>query len=1198
MDVHQKLLEPLSIEEPLKLDRPDKSDKTIKRSVPSGFWFFWWVVPLLRKSAQTPLEHAQLPELREQDKAYSNEVKYQPGRLIGGLVSHYRWEVAALLVLDVLSAVLIFFMPAYIIYLEDYLQSDRPDWEGYVSIGVVVVLYLVSVTFNVQREFRTQLLGLHFKTGLLNIVYQKALKVTPRISAGNAVNILQVDVARIYESLPWLGSLVICPVQITVAVYLLVRIDGVAGLVGTGLLVVMLGCFAFLYKFVAKMNDSILEAKDERMKETNELFNNIKLLKFFAWEQALLGRLLAARNTEIKRWRSYYHCYSFIVFGYWVIPVATAVTIFLYYSFVMHLQLTSAAAFVTLSVLFILQEPICELPSAINSAIQALASSKRVEEYLETAEATNQTTLQPQGAVEMQEACFAFGDITILKDITLKVKEGELVGLVGQVGSGKSALISAIMGEMKLTKGQFGCKGSIAYASGMEPWILNATLRDNVVFQKPYEADKFAEVVRVCALENDLALLPNRELTEIGEKGINLSGGQKARVALARAVYADADIYLLDDPLSSVDAHVGAHIFSQCIRTALKGKTIILSTHTTQFISQFDRIFQLQDGAIIKSGRFEVSQLVVERPLVEEAKLPDSTDKLIEDEDREFGSVNRSVYLAYFNYCGGRFVAVVAIAVMVVWQCMSVASNIFLEKWGDSPTDDSFYVVMYCSLGLGAGLCTYFRCVILYLSGVKGSVNLHDKAVNALVRAPVNLFYDVTPIGRILNRLTKDMDEIDSNLAFCIGGALACTAGLVGTLAICLVFAPWVVFIVPIVGTCSVLAQQLFLAGQREASRLNRISKSPIVTHFSTTISGVQSIRGYQATIPFQETFRTLLDENNRAQFFQISSEMWLSNFMNYLSLLVFALMAAYFVVFKDSIAPGVTYLCMTYVSSLAEYINYTIRCYAWVETSMVAVERVNAITEVPQEAPDVTASDLADWPSHGRIKFCEVVVKYRPSTPEVLKGLNFEVNPGDKIGIVGRTGSGKSTLTLALFRIVELHKGCILIDGQDICRLGLYKLRKALSIIPQEPVLFRGTLRFNLDPFAEYSEEALEGVLHSVNFSRSLDSLIEEGGTNFSSGERQLICVARTALKDSKILVLDEATAAVDRTNDEVLQRYIRGRFAKCTVLTIAHRLHTILDSDKVLVMQDGRALEFGPPKVLLDDPESAFFSLHSQGT
>jgi ABC-type multidrug transport system fused ATPase/permease subunit len=325
---------------------------------------------------------------------------------------------------------------------------------------------------------------------------------------------------------------------------------------------------------------------------------------------------------------------------------------------------------------------------------------------------------------------------------------------------------------------------------------------------------------------------------------------------------------------------------------------------------------------------------------------------------------------------------------------------------------------------------------------------------------------------------------------------------------------------------------------------------------------------------------------------------MWLSNFMNYLSLLVFALMAAYFVVFKDSIAPGVTYLCMTYVSSLAEYINYTIRCYAWVETSMVAVERVNAITEVPQEAPDVTASDLADWPSHGRIKFCEVVVKYRPSTPEVLKGLNFEVNPGDKIGIVGRTGSGKSTLTLALFRIVELHKGCILIDGQDICRLGLYKLRKALSIIPQEPVLFRGTLRFNLDPFAEYSEEALEGVLHSVNFSRSLDSLIEEGGTNFSSGERQLICVARTALKDSKILVLDEATAAVDRTNDEVLQRYIRGRFAKCTVLTIAHRLHTILDSDKVLVMQDGRALEFGPPKVLLDDPESAFFSLHSQGT
>jgi ATP-binding cassette subfamily C (CFTR/MRP) protein 1 len=1199
MEGQQKLLESLSIEEPLaKPMKPRKHAKSATSNVPSGFWFFWWVVPLLRLSKQTPLEQSDLPDLREQEKVYSHNLKYWPRRLIRGLLSHYKYEVGVMLFLSILSAVLIFFLPAYIIYLEDYLQSGRPDWEGYVSIVVVISLYLLYVTINVQLSFRQQLLSLHFKTGLLNLIYQKALRIVPKISVGNPLNILQVDAARIYESLPWMGTLLVCPVQIAISVYFLVKTDGVAGLLGTGFLLLMMGMFSFLYKFVTKLNDKILAAKDDRMKETNELFNNIKFLKFFAWEQALLGRLLAARQTEMKRWRAYYHFYSIIIFGLWIVPVATAVTIFLYYSLVMHLHLTSATAFVTLSILSILQEPIRQLPSAVNSAIQVAASGKRVEEFLEGDEVTHQATLQPQGAVEMREASFAFHEEAILKDITLTVKEGELVGLVGQVGSGKSALITALMGEMKLTKGQFGVKGSIAYASGMEAWILNATLRDNVTFQKPYDAKKFAEVIQVCSLENDLALLPNRELTEIGEKGINLSGGQKARVALARAVYADADIYLLDDPLSSVDAHVGAHIFTQCICTYLKGKTIILSTHAPQFITQFDRVFQLQSGCIVNSKRSEAVQEVINKPIVQEAKVADFTEKLIVEEDREYGSVSSSVYLTYFNYSGGKVVAVSAAAVMTIWQSLTVASNIFLEKSGDR--DDMYCIVMYCTLGLLGSVFIYFRCLILLLSGVKASVALHDKAVKALVRAPVNLFYDVTPIGRIFNRFTKDMDEIDSNLAFCIGSALVSSTGLLGTTAICLIYAPWVVTIVPIVATCSILAQQLFLAGQREASRLNRISRSPLVSHFSTTMAGVQSIRGFQAGISFQEINSKLLDENNQAQFFQVSAELWLSNLMNYLSLLVFSFIAIYFVVFKASISPGVTYLCMTYVSTLASSINYTIRCYAWVETSMVAVERLNAMTEVPQEAPDETPVDRtdADWPRHPRIKFCEVVVKYRPNTPEILKGLDFEVNSGEKIGIVGRTGSGKSTLTLALFRIVELHKGCILIDGEDISRLGLHKLRKALSIIPQEPVLFRGSLRFNLDPFDEYSDEALRTVLSRVSFSASLDSPVEEGGSNFSSGERQLICVARAALKDSKILVLDEATAAIDRTSDELIQRYIRERFASCTVLTIAHRLNTILDSDKVLVMQDGRALEFGAPKELLSDPRSLFASLHSQTT
>lgn len=1197
MEVHQKLLEPLNIEEPPHL----KPEKKPKKFIPSGFWFFWWVVPLLRMSKRSPLEHSQLPELREQEKAYTHDVKYTQNRLIWGLVRHYKGEVIRLILIDISAAAIIFFLPAYIIYLQDYLQSDRPDWEGYVSIAVIIVIYLAYVTLNVQREFKTQLLSIHFKAGLLNMIYQKALKVVSKTSVGTAVNIQQVDAARIYESLPWMGSLIICPVQIIFSIYLLILTDGMAGLVGTGCLVIILALNSYLYRFITVLNDKILTAKDDRMKETNEIFNNIKFLKLFAWEQALLKRLLAARSEEIKRWRSYYHFYSVTIFGLWLTPVVTAVTIFLYYKFVMGLQLTSATAFVTLSVLFILQEPIRELPSAINSALQAAVSGRRVEEFMAIDEITNQATLMPKGSIEMQQASFAYAGEAVLKNLDFEVNEGELIGITGQVGSGKSTLIAAIMSEMKLVGGKFGVKGSIAYASGMEPWILNSTLRDNVIFLKPYDPDKFAAVMRVCCLENDLALLPNRDLTEIGEKGINLSGGQKARVALARAVYSDSDIYLLDDPLSSVDAHVGASIFSNCIKGYLKGKTIVVATHMTQFIPQFDRVYLLVEGTIARSGKIEISEESNGKPLhIQEAVQAESTDKLIEDEDREFGSVNKSVYLSYFKYCGGAIMAIAAIAVMTIWQILTVASNIFLEKWGESTSDDGFYIVMYCSLGLAGTVFIYFRCLILLQSGVNGSISLHNKAVEALVKAPVNLFFDITPLGRILNRLTKDMDEIDGNLAFCIGGALVCTTGLLGTIAICFIFAPWIIVIIPIVGTCSIFAQQLFLAGQRETSRLNRISKSPIVSHFSTTISGVQSIRGFQATISFNEKHRDLVDNNNRAQFFQLSAEMWLSNFMNYLSLLVFTFVTAYFVVYKDSIDPGITYLCLTYVSTLADYINYTIRCYAWVETSMVAVERANAMTEVPQEAPNETTFDLekADWPTTGRIKFCEVVIKYRPNTPEVLKGVDFEVQHGEKIGIVGRTGSGKSTLTLGLFRIVELHKGCILIDGIDIRCLGLHKLRKALSIIPQEPILFRGTLRFNLDPFGEYEDAFMEEILRRVNFTQGLDNTVDEGGTNFSSGERQLMCVARTALKNSKILVLDEATAAIDRTNDEIIQKFIRERFSACTVLTIAHRLHTILDSDRILVMQGGKVIEFDSPNVLLQDKMSAFYSLYAQAT
>jgi ATP-binding cassette subfamily C (CFTR/MRP) protein 1 len=1197
MEIHQKLLEPFSIEEPRAKPPPEVKAKP---SVPSGFCFFWWVVPILKLARNTVLEQSHLPDLREAEKSTSHNLTYTSKRLMRGMMRHYKWELLVNLLLDSLSTVLSFIAPAYIMYLDDYLNSDRPDWEGYISLGVISVVIWMTMHIELQGSFRGELLSVHMKVGLINLIFEKTLRAVAKTSVGNAVNVLQVDSARVYECIPKLAQLLLCPLQMAVAVYLLIKVDGTAGLIGTAIFVVMLGLNAYCFSLISSLNDKIMKAKDERIKETNELFTNIKFLKFFAWEQAILKRLLAARHQEIKGWRTFYHYCSLIIMGMWMTPVATAVLIFLYYIYVMGEPLTAATAFVTLSVLSILQSSISRLPDVLTSLIQALTSAKRIEEFLEAPEISSKEELQPMGALQMEGASFAFAEDEILKDLTMTVREGELVGLVGPVGSGKSALIAAVMGEMRLTKGQYGHRGSIAYASGMEAWVFNATLRDNITFLKPYDPAKFAEVVRVCSLESDLALLPSRDLTEIGEKGINLSGGQKARVALARAVYADADIYLLDDPLSSVDAHVGAFIFNECIRTYLKGKTIIVSTHMTQFIPQFDLVLYLHAGAIVKSGMFELSPELASLSQAPQVTPPSSSDKLIEEEDREVGSVRREVYETYFRYCGGKAVIIGAVLVVTIWQCFSLASSVFLEKWGDSANNDSFIIAMYCSLGIAGAIFVYFRYLILLLSGVTGSLKIHDKAVEALVKAPVNLFFDVTPLGRILNRLTKDMDEIDASIAWCLDGVLLCIAGLVGAIAICLVYAPYMITIVPIIGTSSLLAQQLFLPGQREVSRLSRISKSPMVSHFSATLTGVQSIRGYQATGSFKDKHRRLLDESTQSQFFMMNSGLWLTNIMNYQSFLVFIFIATYFTLFRDFSAPGITYLCLTYATSLADWINYSIKCYAWLETNIVAVERATALTEVAQEAPYETSLDTAkvDWPCSARIKFCEVVAKYRPGTPEVLKGIDFEINSGEKVGIVGRTGSGKSTLTLVLFRIIELHKGCILIDGVDTSSLGLSKLRKALSIIPQESVLFRGNLRFNLDPFDECSDEALQAILSKVKLSKSLDSSVDEGGSNFSSGERQLVCVARAALKNTKILILDEATAAVDRTNDENIQLIIRESFAACTILTIAHRLETILDNDRVLVLDAGKVVEFDSPNVLLKDPSSAFYSLHASQT
>ncbi|XP_050310916.1 multidrug resistance-associated protein 1 isoform X2 [Anthonomus grandis grandis] len=1173
-----------------------------------------------------------------------------------------------------------------ITYLRDR-EGNIYTWRGPFYAVLMFAVATIQTLFLAQYFHRMFIVGMRIRTALVSTIYRKSLKISNKArkerTAGEIVNLMAVDAQKFMDITAYINMIWSAPLQICLAMYFLWQELGPSVLAGLAVMIILIPINGFIANKSKTLQIKQMKNKDERVKLMNELLGGIKVLKLYAWEPSFEAQVLKIRDKEIKVLKEAAYLNAGTSFIWSCAPFLVVLSTFT--SFVLSSKeniLTPEIAFKSLSLFALMSMPMGLLPLLLVYVIETYVSVKRINTFMNAEELDPDNVSHDKSEEDplvIENGCFSWGEDPILKNINIRIPHKTLTAIVGPVGTGKSSLISAFLGEMDKISGRVNTYGSVAYVS-QQAWIQNATLKDNITFGKPYDKFIYNKVIDACALKPDFDMLPAGDQTEIGEKGINLSGGQKQRVSLARAAYADAEVYFLDDPLSAVDANVGKHIFDKLLgpQGLLKNKTRILVTHGITYLPQTDKIFVVNNGEISENGTYQellnkkgafaeflmqhtqeehsedeeesdklgptisedlprnelrkrsrsdsgssalngslqrqksVDSAKSHRKESKEKNGPLEGEKLIEAEKSETGSVSWKVYQHYLKSIG-TFTVIATVVLNMLFQVFSIGSNVWLGYWSEpqnAAINDTNITVqisrdvglgVYGALGIGQVIVIFLASLALYVGTLNASKKLHLLLLSNVMRAPCTTFFDVTPVGRILNRFSKDVDTLDTVLPMTLRGWISCLFGVIGTLVVtCVATSLFILVAIPI-AILYYFIQRFYVATSRQLKRLESVSRSPIYSHFGETISGVHCIRAYGQQDRFIRESELKVDRNQICYYPSIVSNRWLAVRLEMIGNCII-LFAALFAVLGESKSPALIGLSLTYCLQITQTLNWVVRMTSDVETNIVAVERIKEYAEIPQEAAwELTNQNVSKvWPERGEVAFKDYSVRYRPGLELVLKRLSFSVKGGEKVGIAGRTGAGKSSLTLSLFRIIEAAEGQINIDGVDVASLGLHTLRSRLTIIPQDAVLFSGSLRMNLDPFSKHTDEEIWKSLelaHLKQFVKGLSSNlnyeINEGGQNLSVGQRQLVCLARALLRKTKVLILDEATAAVDLETDDLIQQTIRTEFKDCTVLTIAHRLNTIMDSDRVIVLDKGQIAEFDTPSNLLTRPDSLFYGM-----
>ncbi|KAH9652208.1 ABC transporter C family member 3 [Citrus sinensis] len=1182
---------------------------------------FSWMGSLISLGNKKTLDLEDVPQLDSGDSVvgcfpiFRN--KLEANRVEGNKVTAFKltkalffsaWkEIVFTAILALLYTLANYVGPYLIDTFVQYLNGEREfKNEGYVLVSTFFVAKIVECLAQRHWMFRLQVAGIKMRSVLVSMVYNKGLTLSCQAkqsyTSGEIINFMTVDAERIgdfgwYMHDPWLVIL-----QVSLALLILYKNLGLASIAALfATVLIMLTNFP-LGRLQENFQDKLMGSKDKRMKVTSEILRNMRILKLQGWEMKFLSKIIELRKIEAGWLKKFLYTGAMTSFVFWGAPTFVSVATF-GACMLLGIPLESGKILSALATFRILQEPIYNLPDTISMIIQTKVSLDRIASFLCLDDLQSDVVEKhPRGssetAIEIVDGNFAW-DISsnnpTLRDINLKVFHGMRVAVCGTVGSGKSSLLSCILGEVPKISGALKLCGTKAYVA-QSPWIQSGNIEDNILFGKPMDREKYDRVLEACSLKKDLEILSFGDQTVIGERGINLSGGQKQRIQIARALYQDADIYLFDDPFSAVDAHTGSHLFKEVLLGLLRSKTVIYVTHQVEFLPAADLILVMKDGKITQAGKYNdilnsgtdfmvlvgahqqaLSALdsieggpVSERismnkenggmdttngVTMKEGNEDIQTDKvdevagpkgqLVQEEEREKGRVGFSVYWQYITTAyRGALVPFILLA-QILFQILQIGSNYWMA-WATPVSEDvkpavgsSTLIIVYVALALGSSFCILARSTLLATAGFKTATLLFNKMHFCLFRAPMS-FFDATPSGRLLNRASTDQSAVDLNIASQVGAFAFSMIQLLGIIAV-MSQAAWQVFIVfiPVIAV-SIWYQQYYIPSARELSRLVGVCKAPVIQHFSETISAIAG-------------------------------------------------------------------LAVTYGLNLNMLQAWVIWNLCNLENKIISVERILQYTCISSEPPLVIEESQPDcsWPTHGEVDILNLQVRYAPHLPLVLRGLTCTFPGGMKTGIVGRTGSGKSTLIQTLFRIVEPTAGEIVIDGINISSIGLHDLRSRLSIIPQDPTMFEGTVRNNLDPLEEYKDEEIWEALDKCqlgdevrNKEGKLDSRVTENGENWSMGQRQLVCLGRVLLKKSKVLVLDEATASVDTATDNLIQQTLRQHFSDCTVITIAHRITSVIDSDMVLLLSHGIIEEYDSPTKLLENKSSSFAQLVAEYT
>ncbi|KAK4043033.1 ATP-binding cassette transporter YOR1 [Parachaetomium inaequale] len=1101
---------------------------------------------------------------------------------------------------------------------------------------------------------------------------------------GRIMALMSVDTYRIDQAFGLFHIIWTAPLCCLITLALLVVNLTYSALAGFALLVVMMPLLSKAVQGLFVRRRAINKITDQRVSLTQEILQSVRFVKFFGWENSFINRLDDFRNREISAIQVVLGIRNAIMAIGVSLPIFASMLAFITYSLTNH-NLAPAEVFSSLALFNGLRMPLNMLPLVIGQVTDALSSLSRIQEFMLAEEREDEAIHKPDAlnAVEMRDASFTWertptqdSEGTVagataasgakgekddgpaaasseegstlaeeqepfkIQDLNFEVGRNELVAVIGSVGSGKTSLLAALAGDMRQTNGEVILGASRAFCP-QYAWIQNATVQENILFGKEMDKEWYADVIKACALQPDLDMLPNNDKTEIGERGITISGGQKQRLNIARSIYFDADIVLLDDPLSAVDAHVGRHIFDNAILGLLKDKCRILATHQLWVLNRCDRIIWMESGKIQAIDTFdnlmqnsEGFRQLMESTAVEEKKDEDAVaqlpgDKgqakkrkkakggLMQSEERAVASVPWSVYASYIKASGSMLNAPIVVGLLVLSQGANIVTSLWLSWWTSNKWGYNMgtYIGVYAGLGASQAVIIFLFMWSLSIYGTKASKGMLRQAVTRVLRAPMS-FFDTTPLGRITNRFSRDVDVMDNTLTDAMRMYFFSVASIISVFI--LIIAYFYYFAIALVPLLAIFlfATTYYRASAREVKRIESVLRSTLSAKFSEGLSGIACIRAYGLKDRFIGDLRKAIDDVDSAYFLTYSNQRWLSMRLDMIGNCLVFTTGILVVTSRFSVNPSIGGLVLSYILGIVQMIQFTVRQLAEVENGMNSVERLRYYgTELEQEAPLKTIEVRKSWPEKGEIVFDNVEMRYRAGLPLVLQGLSMHIQGGERIGIVGRTGAGKSSIMSTLFRLVELSGGHITIDGLDISTIGLHDLRSRLAIIPQDPTLFRGTVRSNLDPFSEHTDLELWSALRQADLVSDdaggpgsgsdsegtttttttqnnpaaattkdasrihLDTVVEEDGLNFSLGQRQLMALARALVRGSQIIVCDEATSSVDMETDDKIQATIATGFRGKTLLCIAHRLRTIIGYDRICVMDKGQIAEMGPP-------------------